>query len=117
MDCPDGAGKYAHQQAAAGVLEVQVSSIYHDGELAVQERAGESQMAVRNGAVIAKAIIRGAHSFIRQQPMAVLGSQDKEGKLWASLVFGRPGFLQPAEDGRSLRIVLSGVDRRPADPL
>lgn len=94
-----------------------MNPIYHEGELAVQERARESQMAERNGAVIAGAVMRGAHSFIRQQPMAVLGSQGGNGKLWASLVFGNPGFLQPAEDGRSLRIVLSEIDRRAADPL
>lgn len=94
-----------------------MSSVYHDGELAVQERAGESQMAERNGAVIGDAIMRGAHSFLRQQPMAVLASRDAMGKVWASLVFGQPGFLQAAEDGRSMRIVLSDVDKRQADRL
>jgi hypothetical protein len=90
---------------------------YHEGELAVQQRAHESEIAERNGAVIANTIMRGALSFIRQQPMAVLGSEDKDGKLWASMLFGNPGFLNPADHGRSLRILLSEVDRQPADPL
>ncbi|MCI0623627.1 MAG: pyridoxamine 5'-phosphate oxidase family protein [Acidobacteria bacterium] len=90
---------------------------YHEGEVAVQRRANESNIAERNGTVIASTIMRGALAFLRQQPMAVLGSQDKEGRLWASLLFGNPGFLEPANDGRSLRILLGEADRQPADPL
>jgi uncharacterized protein len=90
---------------------------YHEGEVAVQRRANEVSLAERNGAVIATTIMRGALAFLRQQPMAVLGSQDKEGRLWASLLFGNPGFLDPANDGRSLRILLGQADRQPADPL
>jgi predicted pyridoxine 5'-phosphate oxidase superfamily flavin-nucleotide-binding protein len=90
---------------------------YHEGETAVQRRANEADIAERNGAVIASTIMRGALAFLRQQPMAVLGSQDQEGGLWASLVFGNPGFLDPANDGRSLRMMLGEADRHPADPL
>jgi hypothetical protein len=90
---------------------------YHEGEMAVQRRANEANIADRNGAVIANTIMRGAFGFLRQQPMAVLGSQDKEGRLWASLLFGNPGFLDPANDGRSLRILVCEADRQPADPL
>ena len=94
-----------------------MSTPYHEGELAIQRRAHESDLAERNGVVIKGAIIGGALPFMRQQPMAVMGSQDKEGRLWASLVFGEPGFLDPASDGRSVRILLSEADRQPADPL
>lgn len=90
---------------------------FHEGELAVQRRANESRIAERNGVVIKDAIISGALPFIRQQPMAILGSQDNEGRLWASLVFGNPGFLEPANDARSLRILLGEADRQPADPF
>jgi len=94
-----------------------MNALYHEGELAIQQRANESAIADRNGVVIANAIMRGALSFIRQQPMAVLGSQDQDGRLWASLLFGNPGFLNPADNGRSLRVVLAEADRQPADPL
>jgi predicted pyridoxine 5'-phosphate oxidase superfamily flavin-nucleotide-binding protein len=94
-----------------------MNALYHEGELTIQERAQEARIAERNGAVIANTIMRGALAFIRQQPMAVLGSQDKEGRLWASLLFGHQGFLDPANDGRSVRILLTEADRQPADPL
>ena len=92
-------------------------SPYHEGELAAQRRAHESNFAERNGLVIKDTIMGGAISFIRQQSMAVLGSRDKEGRLWASLVFGNRGFLDPANDGRSLRVLLREADRQTADPL
>jgi predicted pyridoxine 5'-phosphate oxidase superfamily flavin-nucleotide-binding protein len=94
-----------------------VTGLFHEGELAVQQRAGEAQLAERNGAVIGHTIPRGAMQFIRQQPMAVLGTQDKEGRLWASLLFGKPGFLDLAGDGRSLRVLLSEDARLQADPF
>ncbi len=49
---------------------------YHEGELRIQELAGELQDAEHTGRAIADAIIRGALKFIAQQPMAVLGSVD-----------------------------------------
>lgn len=94
-----------------------MNPLYHEGELAVQRRADESGSAERNGRVIQDAILGGGLPFLRQQPMAVVGSQDGGGRLWASLLFGKPGFLDPASDGRSLRIRLSEADRQPADPL
>ena len=94
-----------------------MNSPYHEGELLIQRRVGESSIAERNGVMIKDAIIGGALPFIRQQPLAVLGSLDKEGRLWASLVFGKPGFLDPAKDARSLRISLSAVERQPEDPF
>ena len=90
---------------------------FHEGELAIQLRAGESQVADRNGVMIRDTIPRGALQFIRQQPMTVVGTQDKEGRLWASLLFGKPGFLDPADDGRALRVLLSESGPHQADPF
>ena len=42
--------------------------------------------------------------FIREQPMVVIGSRDANGRLWSSILFGWPGFLEPAPDRRSLQI-------------
>lgn len=85
---------------------------FHEGEIAVQRRAGESPMAERNGAVIGNKIPRGALAFVRQQPLAVAGARDINGRPWASLLLGKPGFLDPDEDGRSLRIHFDAAARR-----
>lgn len=90
---------------------------YHEGELAIQQRARESQIAERNGIVIKDTIPRSALPFIREQPMAVLGTQDTQGRLWASVLFDKPGFLDPADDRRSVRVLLNQTARQQSDPF
>jgi predicted pyridoxine 5'-phosphate oxidase superfamily flavin-nucleotide-binding protein len=89
---------------------------FHEGELEVQSLAGESQMAERNGVVIANRIIGGARPFLQQQSMAVFGSRDREDNLWCSIVFGNPGFMR-SEDGYAVDFDLSQVAVQGKDPL
>jgi predicted pyridoxine 5'-phosphate oxidase superfamily flavin-nucleotide-binding protein len=97
-------------------------SPFHSGELAVQQRAGESLAGESNGTMISGTVMRGARPWVRQQTLAVLASRDRpsthhaESAMWASLLFGRPGFLQ-ADDGTHFSIDLKQalVDAR--DPL
>ena len=89
---------------------------FHEGELEVQSLAGESQMAERNGVLIADRIIGGARPFLQQQSMVVLASQDRGNNLWSSIVFGRPGFMR-SEDGYAVDFDLSQVAVQGKDPL
>jgi uncharacterized protein len=90
---------------------------FHEGELEAQQRAGESLTAAANSPMIGNRIMSGAVPFIREQPMAVIGSRDADGRLWSSLLFGRPGFLNPAPDRQSLQIHISAELQDPGDPL
>ncbi|MEN8131559.1 MAG: pyridoxamine 5'-phosphate oxidase family protein [Pseudomonadota bacterium] len=83
-----------------------ISNLYHEGELAVQQRANETKMARMNGGAVDKTIPTGALRFIEQQPMAVIGSIDADGRVWASALFGQPGFLRALND-HTLEIDLS----------
>lgn len=69
-------------------------SSFHTGELAVQERAGVQDQASR----LAKglhAVLQPAHQdFLRRQRLAVASTVAAEGRVWASLLTGEPGFLQ-----------------------
>lgn len=76
-------------------------SPYHEGELAVQERAGVAQAARASAAALRDSIPAGALYFIREQAMVVAGSLDATGGVWASVLFGAPGFLR-AVDERTL---------------
>ena len=67
--------------------------------------------------MIGNRIMSGAVQFIREQPMAVIGSRDANGRLWSSILFGRPGFLDPAPDRRSLQIHIDAELQDPHDPL
>jgi predicted pyridoxine 5'-phosphate oxidase superfamily flavin-nucleotide-binding protein len=91
--------------------------IFHEGELFVQRRAHEEEQAAGNSPMIGSRIMSGAIPFIRQQSMLVAGSIDPSGRLWASLLFGKPGFLDPAPDAQTLRVHLDQSIRQPDDPL
>lgn len=89
---------------------------FHEGERAVQMRAGELLIADRNAAMVASHVARGARPFIEQQFMVVVGSADCQGRSWASLLHGRPGFAR-SEDGRVVCIDAPSGARDMTDPL
>jgi predicted pyridoxine 5'-phosphate oxidase superfamily flavin-nucleotide-binding protein len=70
-----------------------IANPFHDGEQLIQQRFGEVEIAQRNGQIIADKIIPSALKFIEQQPMVVLGSVDVSQNVWASVLFGSPGFM------------------------
>lgn len=84
---------------------MQINNPYHSGELLIQELAGETKMAARNGTIIADTIMPGALPFLRQQQMLVVASSSPEGELWSSILFGPKGFVE-SDDGKTLRIHL-----------
>jgi predicted pyridoxine 5'-phosphate oxidase superfamily flavin-nucleotide-binding protein len=86
---------------------------YHEGELAVQERAGVRRQAERIGAGIHPSVPPAARDFLAAQTLAVAGWADTDGAMWASLLSGPAGSFT-APDPRTLLItapVLAG------DPL
>jgi len=95
---------------------MKIETPYHEGELQVQERVGVLQEGAQNARVIQDSIIKGALRFIGQLPMAVFGSLDQEGKLWASVFLGQPGFIQ-AENERLVNFDLTTMGPNPHDPF
>jgi len=89
---------------------------FHEGELQVQERAGEAARGRRTGGIIQDSIMPHALPFIAQQPMVVVGSVSPDGDVWASVVMGEPGFMSPA-DQRTIEFDLTRAHRDPHDPL
>jgi uncharacterized protein len=75
---------------------------FHEGEIAVQTRAGGREMAAKVGGGIRPAIAPERREFIARQPMAVLGTVDADGRPWASVVTGAPGFMRVLDDQRVL---------------
>jgi len=76
---------------------------FHSGEIAVQERAGVRDIAEDVGEGIADHLPPGASEFLERRQMAVFGSVDSRGNVWASVVAGEPGFIETVDD-RTLRI-------------
>jgi len=92
------------------------SSIFHEGQRAVQERTGQTSIAIRNAAILSDTVIGGARLFIGQQFMVALGSVDERGAVWSSLLFGPPGFMH-TEDGVHIAIDVPPSQRDGWDPL
>ncbi|MFB3117197.1 MAG: pyridoxamine 5'-phosphate oxidase family protein [Myxococcota bacterium] len=65
---------------------------------------------------ISDTITRGALKFIGEQSMVVLGSVDHDQNVWASVLFGRPGFVT-APDEQSVEFDLSLAGFNPHDPF
>jgi uncharacterized protein len=91
--------------------------IFHEGELDAQRRAHEDVFAARTAKGIRPFIITGAIPFVRQQSMVFAGSEDADGTVWASILLGAPGFLNPSEDGKRLTIYLDQASPQPHDPF
>lgn len=92
------------------------TSVYHDGERAVQHSAGEVGIADRNGVVIADSILNGARPFIGKQSMVVLASVDPEGAPWSTFLFGQPGFAL-ADSATQVTVDLPAALRDPGEPF
>ncbi|NKZ03126.1 pyridoxamine 5'-phosphate oxidase family protein [Actinomadura latina] len=87
--------------------------VYHEGERAAQRRAGLLDQSGFSGRAVRTEIPEIARNFLLQQPMVVVGAADAAGKMWATLLTGRPGFLR-AEDTRTVTVeAVTGPD----DPL
>jgi uncharacterized protein len=85
--------------------------MFHNGELAVQERAGVTGMAARLSGMLAPADLRGGASlFLADRELLILTARDRAGRLWTVPIFGEPGFLTAGQT--SLRI-----DAVPTGPL
>jgi predicted pyridoxine 5'-phosphate oxidase superfamily flavin-nucleotide-binding protein len=86
---------------------------FHEGERAVQDRAGVRRMAEKIGISVDDSIPPPAQEFLRRRYVVQLGSVSPRGAVWASQRVGPPGFMT-CPDERTVRIEAAAV---PGDPL
>jgi len=78
--------------------------VFHEGERAVQQRAGAAGDMAAIGAKMIRPFMPEQHrKFFSHLPFVVLGLLDHRGRPWSTLVFGAPGFAQ-SSDQTSLSI-------------
>jgi uncharacterized protein len=88
-----------------------IMGAFHEGERTVQARAGVLAQSRQLGRGISRAIPEGAEPFLESQRIAVLAGVDRAGRVWASMVTGRPGFITaPARRTLRLAAELPGAD-------
>ena len=86
---------------------------YHEGEITVQQRAGAFDAADLEFNGLGSEFDARAASFLALQRWAVIAATDRKHLLWASLLHGKPGFLQ-VRDPRTLNVTASLLS---GDPL
>ena len=72
-------------------LQTEVSTPFHEGELAVQERAGSRGMAAKVGHGIRTAVPPVVADFLLTQRIAFVGTLDAGGPPWAPVLSGPRG--------------------------
>jgi uncharacterized protein len=87
--------------------------VFHEGEKLIQRQAGVEEVADHLGKNIRETMPPAVQAFLRLQVFAVSSTTSKEGRVWASLLTGHPGFLR-ATDERTL--VIAGI-APDSDPL
>ncbi|HZU95836.1 MAG TPA: pyridoxamine 5'-phosphate oxidase family protein, partial [Planctomycetota bacterium] len=86
---------------------------FHEGERAVQERAGVSAEARQLVKMVLPYVPDGAAPFLAGLPFVIIGAPADGGLVWASIVSGEPGFLRVPDAG-TLEIAATLA---PGDPL
>ena len=74
-------------------------SAFHDGEVALQKRVGVAEKMAEFGDRILRPFMPNQHrEFFESLPMFFIGSEDGAGNVWASILYGSPGFVQSPTD-------------------
>ena len=96
-----------------GNVPVATDSPWHEGELALQQRAGAAErMDAVGRRVLRDYLIEQHRDFYPLLPFIVVGTADRAGDIWATILAGQPGFLNSPEP-HTLHVA-AAVD--PADP-
>lgn len=90
-------------------------SVYHEGEVAVQRRAGVRGRAEKMAGMVERAVPTSddVRALVSDQPHAVVTSVDRDGAVWVSFLTGDPGFIS-IEGERTVRFA---ADPSAGDPL
>lgn len=73
-------------------------NVYHDGEIAVQERAGVRKIADRLSQMIRPIMPDQHREFFEMLPFVVVGLTDERGRPWSTMCVGAPGFITSPDE-------------------
>jgi uncharacterized protein len=76
------------------------TATFHEGERAVQRRAGVEQIAARVGRNIGSSLSGGHIDLLQRRPFLVMAGQDRDGCAWASPLVTGAGATRVLPDGR-----------------
>jgi len=86
------------------MMDIATQSPFHRGEREIQSRFGVREQIENVGQRFIRDYMPGEHrEFLEQLPLLPVGSIDKAGRPWASVLVGHPGFIN-SPDPRTLEI-------------
>ncbi|HWS32737.1 MAG TPA: pyridoxamine 5'-phosphate oxidase family protein [Actinoplanes sp.] len=91
-------------------------SVFHWGELQAQAEAGLSARASAVSRLVQPVLPDGAGDFLGRQHLLAVGAPDDDGRLWASLFTGPPGFVTAVADD-SVRVLARLAADDPVAPM
>ena len=91
-------------------------TMFHDGERAVQRRAGVERVAAQVGRIIGSRISPDHAGFLRDQTFVVVAGRSDDCRLWATLITGPAGFAQALDERRFLLAAAPAVAIRSPGP-
>ncbi len=77
-------------------------SQYHSGERKAQQLAGEQDIADSREGMMRSSIPRQVFDWLKEQTLLAIATLDAANHLWATVIPGKPGFLQPDANGSHL---------------
>lgn len=98
----------------ADAVEKPTTSPWHAGEVALQRTAGVAEKLAGRGQLLRDHLIDQHRQFYPQLPFIVAGAVDRRGDAWATILSGKPGFLQ-APDPHRLSVAAARDANDPAD--
>ncbi|WP_250526452.1 pyridoxamine 5'-phosphate oxidase family protein [Caballeronia sp. GAWG2-1] len=94
---------------------VTMDAPWHRGEITLQKTAGVYERMQEQGRRVVRSFMPEQHrQFFAQLPFIVTGAVDRNGDAWATLLAGRPGFLQ-TPDATTLAVRHPRDKNDPAD--
>lgn len=89
-------------------------SVFHSGELYVQQSTGEEYFAMQNGSIVKDSIAGSVINFVSNQKFFFASSEDKNGMIWASVLSGNHDFVQ-IPDSHNLLLDMDLLTSDPKD--
>jgi predicted pyridoxine 5'-phosphate oxidase superfamily flavin-nucleotide-binding protein len=78
-----------------------MAATFHEGEVALQERAGSRSKLAEIGPRVIRDYMPDQHrEFFAQLPFVLVGTVDARGQPWASVLAGEPGFVSSPDPRR-----------------
>ncbi|OKP67712.1 hypothetical protein A3842_27955 [Paenibacillus sp. P3E] len=87
-----------------------MNSVYHRGEIAVQQMAGALTMAEQTGRSVRDYMPQAASDFLANQTFIIISTIDGNNRVWATLLTGAPGFVKPINE-QIVRIHISPLQQ------